>query len=285
MQTNKSSRGFTTIEILVGVGLLTLLGAAAATIISQLSSQQSTLVSRDESSEFVSALNLWINTPEGCNAALSGKSLPVGGSAPLSINGYKGYGISPQLNAGNTAIQKNYRVTPKITVDSLILRDKGIPLTVVRVDGANLRRVVAQIEMGLLVGESDPQRKRFIEVPVLLNEGADTVLRCAGEATLTDVCAAVGSVLDPATGTCRPLINCTTQGTYMDLSCSPSGYGCYNASGRPLENPMTGAPSCPAGSVASQTGVFNYSHQVECGKKCTMTISDTLTFYICLRCN
>lgn len=281
-------RGFTVIEILIGIALLALLAAGGASIVSRMGMQQSDIVTKDEATEFVSALNLWISNPDGCDQALGGKALPVGGSTNLSISSYKGYGMAPALNGGSETIQATYKLTPRLTVNSMKLKDKGVPPFVVRVDGQSLRRVIAQIEIELAVKSAERtelQRKRYIEVPVLLAAGSDTIVRCAGQASLADVCSAVGGTLDPVTNTCKPQANCTLQGSFMTLSCDKPHYGCSNASGQPLENPLTNSSSCPAGSVASQTGVFNYSHTVECGKKCTDTVYNTLKFYICMRCN
>lgn len=281
--------GFSLMEITVALGLLAVLAVAAATLMRSIGGQQGAIVARDEASEFVGALSLWMSTEKGCQAALAGKPLTPGGDFGLiQINGFKGYGISPELNDGSTALGAGYKISRTLIIKQIRLKDKGVPPVSLKVDGTQYRRVVAQVELELEMKTDTGElgmRKRYIEVPVLLHATNDVIERCTGEATLADICSAIGATPDPATGACRPAVNCTMQGTYMDLSCSPSEYGCFNASGRPLANPITHAQSCPAGSVASQTGLFNYSHQVECGKKCVLTVADTLTFYVCMRCN
>jgi type II secretory pathway pseudopilin PulG len=281
-------KGFSTLEITVALGLMAVLGLAAAGLMKNIGGQQNQISSRDEASEFVAALSLWMGTDKGCKVALQGKPLAIGGSSAISIDGYNGYGGSKDLNSGSATLQVGYRITPTVRISKFNLKDKGIAPVTVQLEGVNYRRVVAQLEIEL-TQHSDSgdqaQRKRYIEVPVMLDANSDIIVRCAGEPTLTDLCSAVGSVLDPATGTCKPQVNCIMQGTYMALSCSPNYYGCFNASGLDLNNAITHSQSCPAGSVASQTGIFNYSHDVECGKKCTLTVADQLVFYICMRCN
>jgi hypothetical protein len=285
----RGHRGFSTMEVTVALGLLAVLAVAAATLMRSIGGQQGAIVARDEASEFVSALSLWMSTEKGCQAALAGKPVTPGGDfSPIQIDGFKGYGVSPEMNDGSTTLGAGYKISKTLIIRQIRLKDKGVPATSVKIDGTQYRRVVAQTELELEMktdkGEQG-MRKRYIEVPVLLHGTNNVIDRCTGEATLGDICSAIGATPDPATGACKPAVNCTMQGTYMDLSCSPSEYGCFNASGRPLNNPITNSQSCPAGSVASQTGLFNYSHQVGCGKKCVLTVSDTLTFYVCMRCN
>ncbi len=276
-------------EMMVGLALLAILLVAGTSLMRNIGGQQSTIVARDEASEFVGALSLWVSTEKGCLAALRGKALvPSGNFQSISIDGYEGYGMAKALNGGSGTLAAGFKVSPSLSIKSLQLKDKGIPLVLIKLEGVDYRRVVAQLEVELEhktdTGGRD-LRKRYIEVPVLLHGTNNTIERCAGEASLADICSAIGSIPDPATGTCKPSVNCIMQGTYVELSCNPSTYGCYNASGMPLNNPLTNAPSCPAGSVASQTGIFNYSHQVNCGKKCVLTVADTLRFFICMRCN
>jgi hypothetical protein len=285
----RDGRGFSTLEIMVAMGLLGLLTLAAVELIKNIGGQQSAVVAKDDAAEFVGGLSLWLGTDKGCKTALVGQTLAPGSKGtPLSIAGYTGFGPVAALNGGSTTIQAGYRITNNVTIKALTMRDKGLAPVTIQVNGVNYRRIVAQIQIDISQnGEAgaQAQRSRFIEVPVLLDNALNVINLCNGEPTLVDLCSAMGSVYNAATGSCTPQVNCTMQGTYMNLTCSPSTYGCYNATGMSLDNAITHAQSCPAGAIASQTGVFNYSHQVDCGKKCTLTVADTLTFFICMRCN
>ncbi len=279
--------GYSLIEVLIAASLLGVVALVGGTMISKFTSQQSNLTSRDESGEFVAALARWLPTKEGCEAAFLGKNFPLNSEANFTIDGYKGYGMSEQLNSGPT-IKENFRVSPKLKVNKLILRDKKIAPSVQWFDQKKYRKVVAQVELAMdsIDGESkNSMRSRFIEIPVYLHETNNTIEKCSGEVSLADMCSALGATFDEDTGGCKPLVNCSLQGTYATLTCNPSKYGCKNATGESLKNPITKDQSCPAGAVASQTGVFEYTHQVDCGKKCTATVNNKMKYYICLRCN
>ncbi len=283
----KQSRGFSLLEILISISVLGGLALVGGTLVSKFGSQQSSIVGKDESNEFVSSLTRWLPTKEGCEASFLGKDFPLNSETNFSIDGYKGYGISDQLNVGSS-IKAGFQLSPKLKVNKLVLRDKGIAPSTQWFDQKKFRKVVAQIEISMDVVEGSSGqtlRSRFIEIPVYLNETTNKIERCSGEVSLSDMCSALGATFDEATGACKPLVNCSLQGTYATLTCDPSKYGCKNATGASLENPITNSQSCPSGSIASQTGVFQYTHQVDCGKKCTKTINNTMKYYICLRCN
>lgn len=287
-----NQRGFSLVEIMVSMGLLGILGLAAVTLTDKFGRQQSDIVGKDEYNEFMNSLASWLPSEVGCNAFLVGKDFPLNGETNFEIDGYKGYAASEAITQ-SPVIKPGYLITKKLRVESVILRDKKITPAVTQIDNQKYRKVVAQIEIkthlisgaGADTKEQMKLRSRFIEIPVFLAMGNTQIKRCSGEMSFSDVCSAVGSVFDPVTGTCKPMVNCEFKGTYATLTCNPSQYGCVNALSQPMNNQFTNDQSCPDGSTASQTGVFDYTHQVDCGKKCTLTVEDKIKYFICVRCN
>jgi type II secretory pathway pseudopilin PulG len=291
-QQQNISRGYSLLEVMFAVSVLVVVGLGAGALMGRLGGQQAQMASKDEANELIAGLSKWLNTVPGCQSAFQGKTFPINGETNFQIGiggagGYKGFGASVLLNNGTVSstgeLRSGTRISPTLSIKRLILRDKRVPPSVTWIEGRALRKVVAQVEAQMEVvlqkggaagrDKTTDLRSRFIELPILLSNTSDVMERCAGETSLADMCSALGSVFDPATGNCRPLANCLMQGTYTTINGGPGA-----------ANPLTGASSCPDGAVPSQTGFHSYSMVVECGKKCTTTVTVTVLYFICLRC-
>lgn len=281
----KDRRGFTVAEILVGVTIMGVLSVGVGALVNTMMTHQRTIVSKDEVNQFVSSFSKWVNTDTGCMAGLAGKRFPGASPEELAVTGYQGYGMSDMM-APDKTIKSKFKITPQLTLAKFTWWDKGVAPALTMMGPDTYERRVAQIRMDfdMKVGDMNPsERVRIFEIPVYVDPGSKIIRKCFTEMTLDNVGAVLGSKPD-ASGNCRPQTNCAMAGTYRTLECEPSGYGCENASGEALENPLTGARSCPMGAVATQTGIFKYKHQVNCGKKCVMDIQNTLKFYVCMAC-
>lgn len=281
--------GFTAAEILVGLAIMGVLSIGVGALVRTVMTHQRTIVSKDEVNSFVSSFTTWVTTDAGCMAGLAGKRFPGSSPEELAVTGYEGYGMSELMSPDKT-IKTGFKITPQLTLSKLTWWDKGVAPATVMMGPDTFERRVAQVQMefAMTIGDMNPsERVRIFEVPLYIDPPSrpgKVVRKCFTEMTADNVCAALGNQVDPVTGNCRPQTNCAMAGTYKTLECSPSEYGCENASGEPLENPVTSRQTCPMGAVATQTGVFQYTHDVSCGKKCTLSVHNTMKFFVCMAC-
>lgn len=285
-------RGFTMAEVLVGLVILGVLSIGVGALVRTVMTHQQTFNAKDEVGEFVASFSRWITTNDGCETALRTKRFPGSDLEDLEVDGYQGYGMSDVMGAGTT-LKSGFRISPQITLARLQWKDKGIAPALINMGTNTYERRTAHIEMEfqLAVGDATPaERIRTMEVPLFIDPPSTPgkiVRTCFTEMNSQNVCAALGYEATTPGGPCLPKVNtsCRMAGTYKTLTCSPSGYGCHNAvHPEPLENQLTGAASCPPGSVGSRTAIFKYPHTVSCGKKCTLTVTNTMEFHICMAC-
>lgn len=279
----------------------------------------------------IATLPVNLNPAHSCTGAFNGLNLPdevnpnvwngVNITIPISTGGgdwrYRGFGDHPadgstSLAAG-TLITDNLQIAPG---DGLQARFRSLT-HVVQTDnvidkittGVMLRRVM-QIRLKLikkisstLTGATDDKAVRdvYLEFPVGVL-GA-VVQACLPEKSMADACRVQGTVLDPATGTCKPAATCEFSGRYIDYGCTtdngsyPISMGTYPCNqfallGNPAQaiNEISGSQSCPAGSQVffmGEAGPLPNSFTVSCGKKCSFTVTHTYweKYYSCMRCN
>jgi hypothetical protein len=203
------------------------------------------------------------------------------------VNGFNGYGSS---SAAGVSVQAGLQLSPNVKIVNMTWRDKGATPNLIRSNLNLYERRIAEfsIEFQTNVGNiTTNERVRTFEIPVYIDPpiiAGRTIRDCYAEMTMSDVCAVMGNILDPVTGTCRPTSVCTIAGTYKTLSCAPSQYGCQSPVPTTLANPITATQSCPVGAIPSLTGVLVGQHTASCGKKCTIAVSNTLSFYVCMVC-
>lgn len=279
--------GMSLIELLAVVTIMSVVFLMVASTMNDVFKWQNQVAVRDESNEFATSLSRYLLGESSCSTALLGTTFPVGGEAPLVVRGYEGY-------AGSTTgeIQSDQNLTKDLRVNTLVIRDKGIPGQTVMSGGVNYTRYVAQVVLSMQVRDPNQDNPtggvafrdrpaRTYEFPVLVNPGTNEIVRCFLEMQVSDACALMGSVVDPVTGLCQPTTQCFFEGHMIDHSCNPNVRSCP----RDVPNDITRTMNCPSGlSTRKETGIYRYSYTESCGKKCTRTVNVTSRYYICLKC-
>lgn len=280
------NRGFTLVEVLVAVGILVLVAGLFASSVLDLKVSENEFTDKNDALLFVNSLTTaLLENQNTCSGFISGKNLPAPGAAaiPFSITAYSGYGGNGgPIEAGS--IITGTAANPSLRVRSLSINAKNVPDTTVTSGGVNFLRRIAVLTISLerrnrkISGQFIPLADRFIEFPVYVNSGG-VMSSCQLEMQPADVCQMIGATV--ASGACKPAFQCQLKGTYVQSTCSPAYSGC------PANtiNPVTGGANCPPDATATQTGVTSGTFTVSCGKKCSYDVTNTMTFWICMRCS
>lgn len=273
--------GFTLTEAVVSMAILAIVTLGVGAVVKTIFSHQANIVNKTESNEFVASLGKWLQSSAGCSRALQSLPAPTSAEAPLTINGYNGYGGNATAAIGN-----NFKVNNQLTIKNISIKDKGVPASTMQVAGTTYTRLIAQIKIDFEEQQGATNtslRTRYIEIPVLVNGGQ--IAQCHIDTTLADACTAMGGTYNTTTGLCQPSVNCQLKGTFIVLTCSPSSYGCQQSFIGNYNNPLTGTTSCPSGASPAISGRFIHTHVVNCGKKCSTNVTDQEDFYLCMQCS
>lgn len=271
-------RGMSLIEIMVVMAILSFVSLAITSTLTDIIKMQNSTVAKDESNEFGAALGRFLFTEATCTAALSGQQFPLNGQRTLTLPGYVGYG-SPDVGL---QLQSNTQVGNKLTVVSLELSDRRMPLTNVLYNGVMTRRALAQVSLVTQTTGGLATAPRNFEFPILIEQATNRIIRCMSGPTPKDACIASGGRFNDATQECTD--ECVFEGNYSQTTCSPVPRTTPCPTGQ--ANPQTGGFNCPSGaSTARQTGQFATTFAESCGKKCTTPINVRTQYFICLRCN
>lgn len=291
------SRGFTITELMVALGITTLISLGVVGILYEFHVFERKVINKTEYQDYSASLQGYLTSTNGCNAALVGQTLSTT-PAPFTVNGYVGFGdqVPPQAGA---------QISNQLSIQSLNLQEKVIAGTgesVVRI-GTNLVRKTATVSLNMtaiVANQQTQERQKNIDLVVLV-DNSNVIQSCVVSKDMQGACTLLGEVYDPTTKTCLPNATCQFFGRYITSSCTTSDpnypgtmgtYPCIGAASAPGQTPnneFTGGLSCPNGSQAflmgetDQTNTFN----VNCGKKCTETVTQNYTesYYMCLRCN
>jgi type II secretory pathway pseudopilin PulG len=284
--------GFSLIEITVAIGLLGLASLAVMNLsdnVNTSTKRAETLLSR---SQFTSAL---ANYAQSALACLEYKGLGSFGTSPKAVvfNNWKVAGVEglPNLPMQSGRKFKNFSLQDlSATMD---VTNPG--LAKINISGQpgvkTFLKVLAiiRVRQNSKLPETDPASYRdysyHFNIPVLAST-TGVVASCADEKTLQESCESMNGTLNTTTGKCDVANSCLVQGAFQLLSCTPSDQACDPSGGNTSNNPTTGTPGCPQGSLEIQTGMKTWSHIGTCGgKKCTPpTVTDVLTYFSCLKC-
>jgi len=277
----RSRKGLSLVEVLIAAAILGIVAVAISSVSVYLKSNTQQYLATSESTEFVRSLSNWMLTTDACQSSLVGQALPAT-STPLVLNGYKGFGAQ-----ASTPIQTGSAISLQLRVNSLTYFDKDPSLaTPFMYNGVNLSRRIAIISLSTetVVEPSAPRQLKTqnIELPVLV-DGTNTIQFCLSDMNQAQACAAQGGAVNPITGQCLTQTSCEITGSYSQPVSNPASECCGFS---PDANPVTGGPSCPAGSSAQKVGQTNPVswRTYSCGKKCSAPIDDWKEFYVCLRC-
>jgi len=284
----KQKSGFSMVEVLVSLGIMVIVTGLFAMSLVGLKKSQSEFEDKNDALLFMNGLTSYLmGNQQSCSNAINNQYLPAPGApaVPFQINGYNGYGFGGgTLTAGSVISGSSANARTRIQSMSIGAKT-GVPDVVVRSNGNNYTRRVATISIVLEKSNHDnqmtftPLPTKYIEFPVYIN-GAGIMSQCQLEMQPADVCQMIGATLT-SNGACKPAAQCQIKGAYVVSSCFQPYSGCMPG----VENPVTGAMSCPSDSTASKTGEYSQSFQVSCGKKCSYDVINIVQFFVCMKCN
>lgn len=278
----QNKKGFTLVEILMSLAILAVVSIGVGALVQVIFKRQANIVNKTESNEFMNSLGKWLQSGAGCSTALRSLPAPTASEAPLTINGYNGYG------GNNAPISDSFRINNQLVIKNVTIKDKGSTPTTLQIGTTTYTRKIAQIKINFEEQQGSQAaelRTRYIEVPVLIGPG-NVIAQCHIENSLADACTAMGGTYDAGSNTCKPASNCQVKGTYIVLTCSPSNYGCDKSFTGNYNNPLTNGTSCPSGATPSILGRFLHTHTIPCGKKCDdIVINNQEDFYLCMQCS
>ncbi|MBX3040861.1 MAG: prepilin-type N-terminal cleavage/methylation domain-containing protein [Bdellovibrionaceae bacterium] len=285
MGLRKHDKGFSLVEVLMALGILSLVSLGVGVAVSSLMSQQQQVVTSDIGDNFSAAFFQHLLVPVNCNAAINNQALPTSGNGtPLIVHSFGGE-ANPALNV----VQANTQVDRGLFVNSLTIRQKpGTSGQIIQIGSNNQRdRRIAQVVLKLERRPPNeaprPYPDRILEIPVLLPAGGGNMQECQLESDAEDLCLSMGGTYQ--NDECIPPTQCSMKGTYIQTTCSDNSYGCANEyTGGDRNNTFTGGESCPEGSCPTQSGRFNITRSVQTGKKSSKNITVYENFYICMSC-
>lgn len=299
LQIFKNQLGMSMMEITVAAGVMGAAALGAGALMGKMGGSSREAEAIIEKTQFSSALNVYLNSGLGCTELKSAsmdstkgyKSTPVEMKISLwKFDGFKEFKTGTELRYNDIKkMTATLQTPPVVTQVKMRMPDGSYKLltkSILRVD------VILSPVVKVIPGKAPPEEKRYqhtYDLPVLVNS-ANQVEVCGGDRDLAETCTALqGTVKTTETGykVCSLDNNCQSYGSYSTLNCYPilSGYSCDTSRGTSQVNPVTGNLGCPLGTSAVSTGADTWTVQVECGKKCTADVNNTIGFYTCLKCN
>ncbi len=290
-QIQKNNKGLSLIEVLVALGIFSVLSLAVAASVIHLFGLQKQVVTSDVGDNFSSAFFQHLLVPANCEAIIKNKTLPSGNSElDLDITTYQSMmpGASGGVKAG-TIVDRG------LSVNRVFARRKtGVPdgdLVQLGSSPTNdtYRRYTLQVILRLQ--RDDPKGgtphtlpDRILEVPVLARAASPTqMFACMLESGAEEACLSLGGTY--VSGKCDFPAECKVHGTFIKTNCDDPGVKCDpEYVGPDRNNPITGKENCPAGSCPTQSGRFTIVRSVQTGKKSWKDVKVTENFYICMSC-
>lgn len=286
----QSNKGMSLVEVMVTASVASVLMVAIGNSLLSLYQHQSSVSKKDIGNEFAADLSRMLSDNGSCSSMFQRANPPVtlpadGTKISFSIPDFLSHKkqqaiqdpVVDDLTPGNE-VYSGLKCT-SLTVNNSSLADRPKLY-----DGREYVVRIAEIEMGLSIvqvnGDRELKPRRF-KVPVLVDPSNNVIAKCDTGLELAESCETLGATYDTATGQCVPEKNCFMRGTYMTSVCTPASSGCES----PQVNQISGSLSCPAPSVASQTGSYVNTFTEGCGKKCTRTITNTISYYVCMWCD
>lgn len=282
----RRQKGFTLIEVLVGLGIVSIVSVLLLVSMANLSSSQAEFELKNEGLLFLNGLSsAFLGNQTFCSQAVAGRSIGgAGGSGqtPFQITNYTGFAANgTTIEAGS--LISGTATNPRLRVRSLMIEpNPNVPDVDVMRSGVALKRKVARMTATVEYrrasqGDFVPMKEWVVDFPVY-TDAAGTMQSCFLAMEPADVCQMVGATL--LGNVCQPDFQCQVKGSYVISTCTPAYSGCMAG----VPNPVTGAANCPAGSTTTKTGDFSQTFTVSCGKKCTQDVTNNVQFFICMQC-
>ena len=286
-------KGFTLVEVLIaaGIGVVAILLATSGFV--SLFNTQKNIEYRDDATNFSGSLSEFLYRDDACMSALAGGRISPNEVefqipavlAPISPDHkpayYRGFGVN-----SNTFVKKDLLIGTGLRLTSFTIKSKpGVPISTMKSLGQTYEKHVALIQMLLQTkvgGVWSPLAPRTIEVPVYVQSGI--IKRCKLETSLQQACESLGGTFNIGTGICTPQKACNIMGSYTKVGCTHPGY-CAPSIGNPT---MGNKLDCPVGSSTVRVGSSSNSFVVSSGGKkggSSFTVTQTIDYYLCMRCN
>jgi len=277
--------GFSLVEVLVAFGLLSILGLSAAGLLQMMTKQQSSIQDKSTSGEIIASLSQYLLSDLACSNEYIGKIIPaIGQTAPFTVQNFKGLGTASTLSTGGLI----HEATGK-PFNILKLNISTPAGQVFKPTSGNL--FYAQVEIQIQLGKNNMTfAPRTFSIPVLV-DSASQITKCQLAIGSDQFCAGIGGVFNALTGRCDFISQCVHLGTFIAFSQageSPAFTG-PRAPLTSINNPMTGTPSCPAGSnrtLQLSSNSWPGAYYISFGKKGGYTYHATMTetYYLCQKC-
>ena len=278
------NKGFSLVEVLMALGVLSMISLGIGVAVSSLMSQQKNVITSDIGDNFTAAFFQHLLVPSNCTAAVSAKgTLPNNAAGDsFTVSSYKGF-----QDLASNVVKAGAQVDRGLYVQNLTIRQKpGTSSQVVQAGDVQRIRQIAQIILRLERRFPNepvrPYQDRILEVPVIMNGTA--MEGCQIESDAEDLCLTMGGTYQ--NDECIPPAQCSMKGTYIETTCDDPSFGCApEYTGKDRNNIFTGAEKCPEGSCPTQSGKFNITRSVQTGKKSSKDITVYENFYICMSCS
>ena len=310
----RSRGGFTLVEILVSMAIISSIAIAITTIFADFFSLQSRMESRSVGRDFSGSLAQNLMSQKGCGEALIGKTLAKGNAlSDLKISKFGSFGApieKPAQGIGQSApneIGKGASIGGQTRIREFRMRQKpGMVPQRVSDAGANNFSHVVQIELitetqSNVSGTFDSQRPISLEIPVRTDQfDGGTIVDCDISRTPQQSCEEMGWQMPTGTNSCRPnetVNRCASAGTFSTqvtevwfwiFSNTVQAFylaGAYASPG--VQNDYTKGESCPAGFTASPTGKSRRLINIVLhpnGKGAALIYAED-SYNLCLKCN
>jgi hypothetical protein len=295
----KTQLGMTLAEMVVGGALAGAAALGAASLMGNMSGSTKEAEVVIERTQFASAMGVYLNSGLGCDefksasAAGAIKEIPT----PFKITnwrfgGQKSFEANPVTNIFTETkffkIAKLNAYIIKPTNPRVIKLKDGTGVTTLYKAIMRVEASIAMRDQDKVEGKNKVKRwndyDQAYDMEVLL-DSANVVKHCQDDSSIADTCSSLNGVYDESTGECEMDESCFTYGSYITLNCYPVIDGsCDTSRGTSQVNPVTGQLSCPAGTTSMTTGLDTWTKQVNCGKKCTADVNNTIGFYTCVQC-
>lgn len=288
----KQNAGFSLIEIIVAMGIMSVVAGLFATSVVQLQKSQVSFEDKNSSFAFISALTgSLLGDQQTCTNLLKGQRLSTT-PTEFTISNFSGLGSQDVELKKSTLVAGHNDASAKVRINSLTIHQKpNVEATKINAQGLDYERKIAVITVGTEIreagGKTEQGRSNYVaeaprtlEVPVYTR--GNTIESCQINMTRTDVCNTIGAGVDPTnTSRCLPQEQCFVKGSFFISTCTPSYAGCMPSS----RNPVTGSTTCPEKSTRTSTGLYTQTFTVSCGKKCSYNVVNTIEFYMCMQCD
>ncbi len=279
-------------EAAIGMGLVGMGALAAASLSGNMSDSAKKSEGIVARSQFASALGSYLYTGMGCHDLKLASGAYTETPRPIALTNWKYMGIS-RFEAGVGADGKSLTQTKYFTIDKLEAYTEELqnaPKVKSKLSSGveqELTKTILRVKVNLLVGKNPAEY--IYNVPVLIDSATGSLGYCTQDKTITESCATMRGVFDPATQKCKMSDGCLIRGSFAILSCPPfPDSQCDNErfSDNPdvFRNPFTMAQTCPLDSVREETSYLAWTSDVKVGKKGSKDVNNNMTWYSCMKC-